>query len=324
MVSSRLNLKDKKILQALSRDARQSNSQIAKAVRLSKNIVNYRIKQMESSGIIKKYLSLIDCSRLGYLEFRIYLDLYELDPDKENELVKFLIQDKSLGLVVKTVGNWDLIITLFVKNIPDFHYEWGKIAALFRGIIKEYNTHLITGERIFPMDFATNNKLVGARKFWETGGISKADLDQTDLVILNQIRENARIPIKNLAGEAGLGSMAIIYRLKQLAKKKIILGHTTEIDFCKLGYELYKVNLELDNTKILKDLFGYCSLLPQVTAIPKTINDNVDFEFDLAVKDFDEFLGLVGQLKKKFPGSIRNYKYIRYLVEHKKVYLPIL
>ncbi|MBT4825065.1 winged helix-turn-helix transcriptional regulator, partial [Candidatus Woesearchaeota archaeon] len=42
---SKLTLKDKRILKELDLDARQSNSKIAKKTRLSKNIVNYRIKR---------------------------------------------------------------------------------------------------------------------------------------------------------------------------------------------------------------------------------------------------------------------------------------
>jgi len=47
-----IDLKDRKILYHLDLNCRQSNAQIGKKVRLSKEVVNYRIKRMEEEGII--------------------------------------------------------------------------------------------------------------------------------------------------------------------------------------------------------------------------------------------------------------------------------
>ena len=44
---------DKRIISQLDRDARASNSKIARALRINKNVVNYRIKSLEQEGIIR-------------------------------------------------------------------------------------------------------------------------------------------------------------------------------------------------------------------------------------------------------------------------------
>ena len=45
-----LDLKDRKILYQLDLNARQSNAEIAKKTRLSKDAVGYRIKKLEEQG----------------------------------------------------------------------------------------------------------------------------------------------------------------------------------------------------------------------------------------------------------------------------------
>jgi len=55
-----LDLKDRKILYYLDINSRQSNSDIAKKVGLSKEVVNYRIKRLEKEGIIKGYYTVLD------------------------------------------------------------------------------------------------------------------------------------------------------------------------------------------------------------------------------------------------------------------------
>ena len=62
-----LDVKDRKILYELDFNSRQSNSKIGKKVGLHKNVVNYRIKRMEKSGIISNYYTMIDTFKIGTL-----------------------------------------------------------------------------------------------------------------------------------------------------------------------------------------------------------------------------------------------------------------
>ena len=50
-----LNKRDQKLLKILDLDARQSNIQIAKKLKISKNVVNYNIKRLEDEKLIKSY-----------------------------------------------------------------------------------------------------------------------------------------------------------------------------------------------------------------------------------------------------------------------------
>ena len=55
----KLDEKDKKILYELDKNSRQGISSIAKKVRLSKEVVNYRIKNLEKRKIIKGYYAVL-------------------------------------------------------------------------------------------------------------------------------------------------------------------------------------------------------------------------------------------------------------------------
>ncbi len=90
-----MDLKDKRILYQLDLNARQTNTQIAKKVGLSKDVVNYRIKSLEKEGIITGYYTIIDTSKVGYFSFRVYLKLIDSTPVKEEEIINFLINSKK-------------------------------------------------------------------------------------------------------------------------------------------------------------------------------------------------------------------------------------
>ena len=68
-----LDFKDRKILYELDLNCRQSNTQIGKKVGLKKDVVSYRIKQMQDENIIINFWTAINTFKLGYHVYRIYI-----------------------------------------------------------------------------------------------------------------------------------------------------------------------------------------------------------------------------------------------------------
>ena len=106
----KLDIKDRKILYELDINARQSFSEISKKVRLSKEVVNYRIKRLEKLGIVKGYYALINISRLGYMCNRFLIKLKNATPKKEQEIITNLDYRGSrilLPEIISKISNFD-------------------------------------------------------------------------------------------------------------------------------------------------------------------------------------------------------------------------
>ena len=69
----KIDLKDRKILYELDTNSRQSYHEIAKKVGLSKDSIIYRIKKLQEQGVIKKFHTIYDVGKLGFISFRLYL-----------------------------------------------------------------------------------------------------------------------------------------------------------------------------------------------------------------------------------------------------------
>ncbi|MBS3057620.1 MAG: winged helix-turn-helix transcriptional regulator, partial [Candidatus Diapherotrites archaeon] len=91
-----MDLKDWKILLELDLDSRQSLQSIGKKVGLSKEVVNYRIKKLLEEGIITNFFTRIDSSKIGVLAFRTFLRLYNLTPDKERDLIDYILANEKV------------------------------------------------------------------------------------------------------------------------------------------------------------------------------------------------------------------------------------
>jgi Lrp/AsnC family transcriptional regulator, leucine-responsive regulatory protein len=316
-----LNKRDKKLLKYLDLDARQSNIQIAKKLRISKNVINYNINRLEKEGLIKGYNTIVDASKLGFYFFRVYIDFYERDINVDGELIDYLMKLEESTLVARLVGNWDLLAGFHVKNIYEFRKVWFKIMGKFRKHIKDYHISLVTEEILYRRSYLLEEKKDLSEKNWTLGLGPEQKIDELDLKILKMLVKNARTPIKDIALKTKMSSMAIIYRIKQLIKKEIIAGYRVSIDFSKLGYEYYRVNMELDDVKIINKLISFCQAHPNVVKVIKTISE-FDFEFDMEIANFDQFQEIINEMKKQFPGTIRDYKYFRLVKHYKRVYLP--
>ena len=78
---------DKKILSELMRNSRTPVTQLAKKVRSSREVVNYRISKMQKNGIILKFVTEIDTNLLGYQSASAFINI---KAKKENELKEFV------------------------------------------------------------------------------------------------------------------------------------------------------------------------------------------------------------------------------------------
>ena len=219
----KLNKRDQKLLKILDLDARQSNIQIAKKLKISKNVVNYNIKRLEDEKLIKGYNTLVNASKLGYFFFRVYVDFYERDINVDDELIKYLIDLPEAGLVARVVGEWDVLIGFYVEKVDDFQKVWNKVLEKFRKHVKHFNIALVTEQISFRRSYLTDEKKDISEKNWVIDEAEKVKVDDLDLNILKMLAKNARTPIKDIALKTKMGSMAIIYRIKQLINKKVII-----------------------------------------------------------------------------------------------------
>ena len=70
----KLDRTDRRILQAMQRNARISNLELAEAVGLSPTPCSRRVKRLEESGVIRAHVTLLDQSRLG-LKLTAYISI---------------------------------------------------------------------------------------------------------------------------------------------------------------------------------------------------------------------------------------------------------
>ena len=321
MDEAKLDLKDRKILKELDINARQKFQDIARKLKTSKEVIFYRVKNLEKSGIIKGYYTTIDFSKLGFKNIRVYLKMQKLSPQKNKEIIDFLVNHKNTFEVITAYGNWDIVFTVLVKELKDFFDIWDKFQGLYKLYIHEKNISLFYEYVHYRKNYILPNyseTLTGDI----TGGSKAGDVDKTDLKIINYIAPNARISFNSLSPLVGISAKAVKYRIKNLEKKGVILNYRPIIDMKKFGYQFYKIDIELEDLSVKKGLQQFAKNHPNVVAEDRVIGGGSDFEFDCEFESMTEFLKLIEQIQKEFSTAIRTIKYYTATEFHKILYTP--
>ncbi len=305
-----LDLKDQKILAELDRNARQSNSEIGSKVRLSKEVVNYRINRLIDNGTIIRFHTIINYFKLGILKYKLYLRITNINKEKLEEMCNYFYKHKNTEWVAITTGRLDIIIGFLVHNINEFDDEIQNVLNKFSNYIQEKavttTVYLAHQTRSF---LHQGNKEI-SKVVYHTSKDKQEKIDKIDEEILKVMANNGRIPITELAKIIKTTPRIVQYRIKELEKKNIILAYKVHLDtklvnmiFCKLIIYLSNVN-----QKRLNEFLNYASSLPGALW-PQRVIGNWDFELDLEIENYDKFQDIILDLKEKFSDVIKNHDF---------------
>ncbi|MEK6938308.1 MAG: Lrp/AsnC family transcriptional regulator [Nanoarchaeota archaeon] len=316
----KLNKKDHHVLFELDRDSRQSISKLAKKTRLSRDVVGYRIKQLEKSGIIQKYITIVDFTKFFTYITRLYLKLQNTTPEIEQQMVDYFIQQKNNLTVFKTDGHYDLAVGFLVKDLHQYQLMWEQFLIRFKNYIQEKNFSIFLDFIHYPRNYLVESKLRDFSSL-STGSFSPFSLDEKDVQLLKLIKEDARISLLDLAKKLNMTATGVKYKLKNLEKNKVIVAYKLLIDSSKLGYTYYKIDLTLEDMNIIPSLHQYILQHPNILYRDVAVGGS-DFEFDGEFPSQEAFYQFMDELKAQFPKKIRRYWYYKALKIYRFSYFP--
>lgn len=97
----------------------------------------------------------------------------------------------------------------------------------------------------------------------------KITVDSVDLLILKELQENCKRPIRELADRLKLHPNTLLKRLKRLEKNKVIRKYRADVDYHYLGYDMHAIVMikikksGLEDQNLLKDVID----VPEVDSL---------------------------------------------------------
>lgn len=317
-----LTLKDRRILYVLDLNARQSLSEIGKKVGLSKEVVNYRIRRMQETGVIRAFYARIETSRLGFTLFRTYLRMQNLSLQKEKEFIEFVNSNDSVGFFVRVEGNFDFNFIYWARSTKQYWDFWEELNAKFGKYIEKKELNLLEYYANFPKAFLIGKKdpLVD---FFECGLKEKIEVDSLDFRLLKILATQARKPLIEIANGLKVSDKVVAYRIKRLEETKVIHSYGVQLGLDKVGLHYYKLHLYFKDfsAERFAQLKNFIIMHPNTVFIDKSLG-GPDFEIELYMKEKDEYYKFLSELRYKFSDILRDFETLYYPEEFKLVLFP--
>lgn len=319
-MKDKLTKKDQRIISELDKNSRQTDSQIAKKIGLSKQVVNYRINNLLKKKIITDFYTTLDTAKLGFNSYYVFMKLEKINKQKEEELILKLKELDFVGWLLTGVGRWDLCVLLFADTMERFDAQLSQITNLCGDNLYDYNFTIMVSSEHVSYKFVTPKDFSKVRQKERK---EKITLDKTDISVLKEIASNARISLTDIQKKTKIPIHTSVYRIKSLERQEIILGYKTKLDVAKLGFQWHLLLLKFQNisNKRKKEFIYFCENHKYIYYITQTIGF-YNLMLDIHVKTSDEFLKLIQELRDKFSDVIKIYESIFVFKEHKISYFP--
>jgi len=318
----KLDLKDNKILFNLDFKVRQTNSELARKVGLSKQGVDYKIQKLIENKVILGFYPIINLPLLGYTYGRIFLNLQNLTEEKETRILRELVENPKINWILRSEGNYDIIIATWTNDLKG-------VKEISQDLLYKYGVFIREKKESIGINVShfQNRYLLGIRETEEINiGEQKkfVKIDELDKKILRKLCENARTPLIELSKKLGISAKVVSYRIKKLEKNKVLLGYRPLINNNLLGFMHYKILFYLTNVthEDFNKFKAFLKTDPRVIYIVDEIGV-CDIDIEVMMKSIQELFSFIKEIKFKFPRLIREYETLA-LVETLKVnYLPI-
>jgi len=295
----KLDVFDRKILEELIENSREQVTTIAKKVRLRRENVNYRINRLVKLGLIKEFNTILSERNLGLSHYVIFIELVKLGDETERQIIEYLKNNHFMSWIGTSAGKWSLVfdIIIYEKN-SNLEKILGDFLQNFWNFIDNYEVLRLSESNYFAP------KLIGKASISHIQSESKdiIELDKIDHKILSLLNQDSRKTLVDISHQTNLTPNGVNNRIKALVKNKIIIGHTISLDWKKLGYEwfaiqikLHKYEEEIDN-QIKKFFMNH----EKVVFYYKYFGGSWDYDIGVLVQNSDELRDFINEYRKKF------------------------
>ncbi|PIN79572.1 hypothetical protein COV16_03490 [Candidatus Woesearchaeota archaeon CG10_big_fil_rev_8_21_14_0_10_34_8] len=318
----KLDLKDRRILYQLDTNSRQSNSQIAKKVGLSKQVVGFRIKRLLKQNMLSFY-AVIDISKLGFTIHKNFLRLQNINRNKEKQLLNFLKNHPNIVWIASCDGKYDLAFGTWAKDMEFLDKTIKELDQNFGKHISERHIATIIKGQYFIRDYLIPKTKHSFKESFFGAVPTPTKIDETNWKILVELGKDARKNAVDIAKEINVSADAVGDRIKKLEKAGVIKHYNIVPNESNYPYLHYKVLIGLRNITEEKEnkLIEFCHVHPNIVYIVKALGP-WEFEIDIECSDTTEFREIMMDIKTQFSDIVKDYSALQMYQVHKYNFCP--
>jgi len=137
---------DIRIIKSISQSSRKTSVELARELKTTSDVVRYRIKKMERSGVISGYTLQIGLSKLGLTRASVYLSLHNVTLEIEKKMIGFAQMHNNIIFYLSLIGTYDAALEFEIPSQNVLDETIKKFRELFTNHIKNFEVIYYTDE----------------------------------------------------------------------------------------------------------------------------------------------------------------------------------
>jgi len=310
-----LDLIDKRILTSLDENARIPGSTLAKRLRISRQVLDYRMRQLVKRGIILHYTALIDPTAFYSNVWHFYVKLQNCTLAIEEKIMAFLEKTPRVWWIAGCNGEWDLIFSVCGDDIFLLDRFRMQFQSEFHHYLHEIIITTLVSAYVFPRTYFLMTKKK-KKVYVEQREMKK--IDPKDRAILKVLANEGRIPSTQLGRKVSLSGRQIVHRIRRLEKVGIIRAYRLHLQQKRLGYLYDKVCFYTQDftEHTEKAIISWCETNPYVVYYLKKVAPWT-FEIEFETSDYGVLHHTLKDMKSTFGSFIKRVEIIHINEERK-------
>ncbi len=319
----KLTQSDLSLLAELENDARQPLSKLAHKLKISQQLLSYRLQALKKRKILGGFYTQINFQMLGYTKYRTLVRISNYSQQKEREIVNYLKAHRNVQWIIECGGKWDFLINFVAKSVVQYENFLKEFKNTFPRHIQNFDIFIVLGWLELGRSYFTRSRREAKKLSYFGGDYQSVKIDKTDLMILNLLSEQARKTSVEIAEAIGVSPNTISSRIKNLCAKGVICAFKPLIHLENTGFIAYKLALKFQNytEKMEEEIIDYLKPDVRVAAIVKLIGQ-WDFEIEFEVDSRESMLDLIRSFRDRYGSIIKEFELIPLFHEHKYNYFP--
>lgn len=237
-----LGKSDWKLLTLLYQSKREPITKIAKACRLTREQVHYKLNKYISSGLIKSFFTLVDYSKFGHSYFMSILLKFDT-LTSANGFMKNLPNSKNCISWGRIFSKYDLYINCIFSDEKEANQYMETVLSdkicpvVDFAVIKPYLFEL------YPLKFIHNTMNIPMTVIGSPA--AKRSFDKKEIEILKILATDGRARIVDIAHKLKISSELALYKVRRLYADNVILGTRIQFNMGLSGYYFSIIFLDI-------------------------------------------------------------------------------
>ncbi|MBI2079649.1 Lrp/AsnC family transcriptional regulator [Candidatus Micrarchaeota archaeon] len=190
---------------------------------------------------------------------------------------------------------------LLVKNHHQLKEFLQNFKSNFGSYIADQQIHTISTVHRFNAKFF-HSRSEFKHDFYEDELVD-TKIDEADLKLIKILSTDARIPITELSKEIDKSPIIVRERIKKLKEKKILGSHVLALNFDKLGFSFYQLNMSLNNLYKINQIISFFDNTKKCLFAVETIG-KYDLAIELHLENTELLRKILAGFKDKFSSNI--------------------